>query len=124
MLPHKVLGQLPATPRVVEGPALGTHPAKRRNQRPPLGPRRDLLRGTDDGIAFNRHFDGDREIIFRHACAMGCEGIVSKRLGSANRFGRVHHWFKIKNPVAPAVRREAEEDWGGKRASGGRRALR
>jgi hypothetical protein len=24
-------------------------------------------------------------------------------------------WLKIKNPKAPAVRREAEEDWGEKR---------
>ena len=42
----------------------------------------DLIRGIDDGIAFNQHFDGDGEIIFRHACSLGCEGIVSKRLGS------------------------------------------
>jgi bifunctional non-homologous end joining protein LigD len=83
----------------------------------------DLLRGTDDGIAFNRHFDDDGKIIFRHACALGREGIVSKRLGSSYRSGRVDHWLKIKNPAAPAMRREAEEDWGGKRA-GGRRALR
>jgi hypothetical protein len=26
----------------------------------------------------------------------------------------VDHWLKIKNPKAPAVKREAEEDWGGK----------
>ena len=25
--------------------------------------------------------------------------------------GRVDHWLKIKNPAAPAVKREAEEDW-------------
>ena len=74
-----------------------------------------LLRDVDDGIAFNKHFDGDGEIIFRHACSLGCEGIVSKRLGSAYRSGRVNHWLKIKNPGAPAVRREAEEDWSGKR---------
>ena len=66
----------------------------------------DLLSGTDDGIAFNKHFDGDGEIIFRHACSLGCEGIVSKRLGSAYRHGRVNHWLKIKNPAAPAVKRE------------------
>jgi bifunctional non-homologous end joining protein LigD len=83
-----------------------------------------LLRGADDGIAFNKHFEGDGAIVFRHACALGCEGIVSKRLGSAYRSGRVDHWLEIKNPAAPAVRREAEEDWGGKRATGGRRALR
>jgi hypothetical protein len=42
---------------------------------------------------------------------LGCEGIVSKRLGSPYRAGRSAHWLKIKNPAAPAVRREAEEDW-------------
>jgi hypothetical protein len=26
--------------------------------------------------------------------------------------GAVPHWIKSKNPTAPAVRREAEEDWG------------
>jgi len=38
-------------------------------------------------------------------------GIVSKRLGSPYRSGRSKAWLKIKNPAAPAVRREAEEDW-------------
>jgi ATP-dependent DNA ligase len=49
---------------------------------------------------------------FRHACKMGLEGIVSKRLGSRYRSGRSPDWLKFKNPDAPAVRREAEEDWG------------
>jgi hypothetical protein len=35
---------------------------------------------------------------------------VSKRLGSP-RSGRSPHWIKIKNPKAPAVKREAKEDW-------------
>jgi hypothetical protein len=26
--------------------------------------------------------------------------------------GAVTHWVKVKNPNGPAVRREAEEDWG------------
>jgi ATP-dependent DNA ligase len=39
------------------------------------------------------------------------EGIVSKRLGSLYRSGRSKHWLKVKNPKAPAVRREAEEEW-------------
>ena len=79
----------------------------------------DLLHRTGDGIAFNKHFDGEGAIIFKHACALGCEGIVSKRLGSAYRSGRVDHWLKVKNPAAPAVRREAEEDWSSKRRTGG-----
>jgi hypothetical protein len=43
--------------------------------------------------------------------SLGCEGIVSKRLGSPYRSGRSPHWMKIKNPKAPAATREAEEDW-------------
>jgi hypothetical protein len=35
-----------------------------------------------------------------------------KRLGSRYRSGRSPHWIKVKNPDAPAVKREAEEDWG------------
>jgi ATP-dependent DNA ligase len=46
------------------------------------------------------------------ACKLGCEGTVSKRLGSTYRSGRSRQWVKVKNPAAPAVRREAEEDWG------------
>jgi bifunctional non-homologous end joining protein LigD len=45
------------------------------------------------------------------ACKLGLEGIVSKRLGPY-RSGRSLHWVKIKNPAAPAVKREAEEEWG------------
>jgi hypothetical protein len=36
----------------------------------------------------------------------------SKQLGSPYRSGRSPHWVKVKNPKAPAVKREAEEDWG------------
>ena len=70
-----------------------------------------LLRREHRGIAFNRYFDGDGAIIYKHACALGCEGIVSKRLGSSYRPGQQDCWIKVKNPAAPAVRREAEEDW-------------
>jgi hypothetical protein len=54
---------------------------------------------------------GDGAVIYKHACALGCGGIVSKRLGSPYRAGRSAHWLKVKNPAAPAVKREAEEDW-------------
>ena len=42
---------------------------------------------------------------------LGCEGIVSKRLGSRYRSGRSADWIKVKNPTAPAVKLEAEEEW-------------
>jgi bifunctional non-homologous end joining protein LigD len=74
-----------------------------------------LVRGPHPGIAFNAHYIVDGDIVFEHACKLGCEGIVSKRLGSPYRSGRSPHWLKTKNPQAPAVKREAEEDWGKKR---------
>jgi bifunctional non-homologous end joining protein LigD len=43
---------------------------------------------------------------------MGLEGIVSKRLCSRYISGRSRDWLKFKNPQAPAVKREADEDWG------------
>ena len=71
-----------------------------------------LLRLPHDGIALNEAFGGEGAVIYKHACALGCEGIVSKRLGTPYRAGRSAHWLKMKNPAAPAMRREAEEDWG------------
>ena len=70
-----------------------------------------LLRRARPGIAYNRHFEVDGTIVYEQACALGCEGIVSKRLGSPYRPGRSDCWIKVKNPNAPAVTREAEEDW-------------
>jgi bifunctional non-homologous end joining protein LigD len=63
-------------------------------------------------IVLNEHYEEDGAIILREACKLGCEGIVSKRLGSPYRSGRSAYWVKVKNPKAPAVTREAEEDWG------------
>jgi ATP-dependent DNA ligase len=57
----------------------------------------------------------DGATIFRHACKLGLEGIVSKRKDSPYRSGRSPDWLKMKNPQAPAVKREAEEDWGRER---------
>ena len=70
-----------------------------------------LVRGPHPGIVLNEFFEGDGDILFEHACKLGCEGIVSKRFGSPYRSGRSPHWVKVKNPKAPAVKREAEEEW-------------
>ena len=74
-----------------------------------------MLGKAASGIRFNEHMDGDGETVFRHACKLGFEGIVSKRLGSPYVSGRSRHWVKSKNPAAPAMKREAEEDWGKRR---------
>ena len=52
------------------------------------------------GHRLQRAYTGDGAILFKHACALGCEGIVSKRLGSPYRLGRTDHWVKVKNPTA------------------------
>jgi ATP-dependent DNA ligase len=67
------------------------------------------------GIRFNEHIEGDGPTVFAHACKLGLEGIVSKRKDSAYRSGRSPDWLKMKNSDAPAVKREAEEEWGKKR---------
>jgi bifunctional non-homologous end joining protein LigD len=94
----------------------------------PIEERKDLLgkllrcvRRSHAGVTLNEHYQGDGTIIYKHACRFGCEGIVSKRLGSRYRSGRVDDWIKIKNPAAPAVKREAEEEWAERRSSRGRR---
>jgi bifunctional non-homologous end joining protein LigD len=72
-----------------------------------------ILRKSRHGVRLNEHLEHpEGDVVFRHACKMGLEGIVSKRLGSRYRSGRSPDWLKFKNPEAPAVRREAEEDWG------------
>jgi bifunctional non-homologous end joining protein LigD len=40
-----------------------------------------LARRPQAGIVVNEVFEGDGDILFGHACKLGCEGIVSKRLG-------------------------------------------
>jgi ATP-dependent DNA ligase len=72
----------------------------------------ELLKESHLSIVLNQYYEEEGEIVFREACKLGCEGIVSKRLGSIYRRSRSPLWVKVKNPNAPAVRREAEEDWG------------
>jgi bifunctional non-homologous end joining protein LigD len=72
-----------------------------------------LLRKGKPGVRLNEHIaHPNGAAVFHHACRLGAEGIVSKRLGSRYRSGRSPNWLKFKNPEAPAVRREAEEDRG------------
>ena len=63
------------------------------------------------GLRLNEQLEADGPTVFQHACKLGLEGIVSKRKHSPYRSGRSPDWIKMKNPNAPAVKRE-EEDWG------------
>jgi bifunctional non-homologous end joining protein LigD len=72
-----------------------------------------ILARAAAGIRLNEHLDHeDGALVFAHACKLGLEGIVSKRRDSSYNSGRSPDWIKSKNPNAPAVKREAEEDWG------------
>ena len=86
-------------------------------RRDPLGVRKArlerLLARAASGLRYNEHLDQeDGPLVFLHACKLGLEGIVSKRRDSPYSLGRSLHWIKSKNPQAPAVKREAEEEWG------------
>jgi bifunctional non-homologous end joining protein LigD len=67
-----------------------------------------LLARAAAGLAFNEHIEADGAAVFQHACKMGFEGIVSKRLDKPYRSGRSGDWIKTKNPDSPAARRFQE----------------
>jgi ATP-dependent DNA ligase len=53
-----------------------------------------LLQAALVGLQLNEHIAEPGDVVFRHACKMGLEGIVSKRLGSSYRSGRSHDWLR------------------------------
>jgi bifunctional non-homologous end joining protein LigD len=60
----------------------------------------DLLnRIRHPGLQLSEHIDLPGDLVFAHACKLGCEGIVSKRLGSRYRPGpnKLADWIKAKN---------------------------
>jgi bifunctional non-homologous end joining protein LigD len=73
----------------------------------PLSRRKDrlarLLARVPVGIALNEHTDAKGELVFRQACVMGLEGIVSKRLTAPYKSGPCRDWIKVKNPDSPAM---------------------
>jgi bifunctional non-homologous end joining protein LigD len=70
-----------------------------------------LARQRRLGIALSEHTDEDGAPLFAHACKMGLEGIVSKRLSAPHRSGPSRDWLKVKNPDSPAMIRAREAEW-------------
>jgi len=104
----------PGQSGIATAEASASFSASASNERVLLGGYASLLTRASSGLRFNEHLDEeDGPLVFQHACKLGLEGIVSKRKDSRYRSGRSPHWIKTKNPDAPAVKREAEEDWGG-----------
>ena len=65
-----------------------------------------MLARRIDGIMTNNYEQGAiGPDLFRHACKLGLEGLVSKRKDSRYRGGRSPDWIKVKNPQSPAMNR-------------------
>jgi bifunctional non-homologous end joining protein LigD len=78
----------------------------------PLHPRNNLSRllaRRVDGIFLSDFEQGEiGPDLYRHACLMGLEGLVSKRRESSYRAGRSPSWVKVKNRKHPAMYRVME----------------
>jgi len=71
-----------------------------------------LLRHTEAGIVLNEHVAGDGSTVFEHACRLGAEGLVSKKIDGTYRSGPCRVWIKVRNPPPSiAVQRERSEKW-------------
>jgi bifunctional non-homologous end joining protein LigD len=65
-----------------------------------------LLARRVDGIFLSDFEQGEiGPDLYRHACLMGLEGLVSKHRDRPYRAGRSPHWIKVKNPGSPAMNR-------------------
>ena len=64
-------------------------------------------------ILLNEHVAEDGPTVFAHACRLGAEGIVSKRVDGLYRSGPCPVWIEIRNPASISVQRERSENWNG-----------
>jgi ATP-dependent DNA ligase len=70
-----------------------------------------LLGDLKAGILLNEHIAEDGPVVFAHACQLGAEGIVSKKVDGAYQSGPCGVWIKVRNPASVAVQRERSEKW-------------
>jgi bifunctional non-homologous end joining protein LigD len=70
-----------------------------------------LLARDNGGILYNDHLTESGDVVFAHACNLGAEGIVSKRIDSSYQSGPHPAWIKVKNPTAIALQRKRAERW-------------
>jgi bifunctional non-homologous end joining protein LigD len=82
-----------------------------------------LLGDLKAGILLNEHIAEDGPTVFAHACQLGAEGIVSKRIDSTYQSGPCRVWIKVRNPASIVVQRKRSEIWN-RRAPGSARARR
>jgi bifunctional non-homologous end joining protein LigD len=63
----------------------------------------DLVGGS--GILLSEHVAEEGATVFAHACRLGAEGIVSKRVDSPYRSGPYCAWLKVRSSAGAAVQR-------------------
>ena len=54
------------------------------------------------GILLDEHVGEDGPTVFAHACRLGAEGIVSKKVDGTYRSGPCPVWSKVRNPASIA----------------------
>jgi len=86
-------------------------------KRPPAQPKQKPRRGRRGSqqkacLRGGWGHEGRPAFLKRRAAELVARAQGQRRLGSRYRSGRSPDWLKFKNPEAPAVKREAEEEWG------------
>jgi bifunctional non-homologous end joining protein LigD len=61
-----------------------------------------LLAERKTGILLNEHIVEDGATVFAHACQLGAEGIVSKKIDGTYRSGPSRVFVKARNPASIA----------------------
>ena len=94
-------------------PILCTHPSQCGSKRPlsplPLTSRKgNFPAKSAEGVY---HIEEEGAVVFAHACQIGAEGILSKRVDAPCRSGPHSAWIKVRNPASIAVQRERSENW-------------
>lgn len=77
----------------------------------PLAERKAKLQkliARSQALRYSEHLAGDGQQIYEHACKLGLEGIVSKRLDFPYMSGRSKSWLKTRNPQSLAMLRYEE----------------
>jgi bifunctional non-homologous end joining protein LigD len=75
----------------IDGEDLSARPLRDRKER-----LRSLLEGAHAGLQYSEHHLEDGATFYRHACKLGTEGIVSKRLDAPYKPGDRGTWRKVK----------------------------
>ena len=55
-----------------------------------------LIRDVGTPILYSDHLEEKGETMYEHACKIGLEGVISKRMNAPYRSGRSENWIKVK----------------------------